>query len=122
MENPGHGLIDAVPAFYYFFDVMHAEGRNTRALPQLQCKELLRQLRSFRDPLRSPREAMLRLARGQPSFERGNLARTRVHWVEPHLAGQVAFTGWTRNGQLRHPRFQGLRPDEDPAEVRRETV
>jgi bifunctional non-homologous end joining protein LigD len=32
----------------------------------------------------------------------------------------VAFTEWTRDGNLRHPTFQGLREDKDPREVRRE--
>ncbi len=44
----------------------------------------------------------------------------RVHWVEQRLVGQVAFTGWTACGQLRHPRFRGLRRDKDPSEVVRE--
>jgi hypothetical protein len=26
-----------------------------------------------------------------------------VHWVRSQLVGQVAFTEWTRDGQLRHP-------------------
>ncbi len=43
-----------------------------------------------------------------------------MHWVEPELVGQVAFSEWTTAGQLRHPRFQGLRRDKDPATVVRE--
>jgi hypothetical protein len=34
--------------------------------------------------------------------------------------GQRAFTEWTDAGELRHPRFQGLRDDKDPREVVRE--
>jgi bifunctional non-homologous end joining protein LigD len=60
------------------------------------------------------------LERQQPPFDRGALPRTGVHWVEPRLVGQVAFSEWTRAGQLRHPRFQGLRRDKDPASVTRE--
>ncbi|MGH2737968.1 MAG: non-homologous end-joining DNA ligase, partial [Actinomycetota bacterium] len=30
------------------------------------------------------------------------------------------FAEWTRDGRLRHPRFQGLRRDKDPREVVRE--
>jgi bifunctional non-homologous end joining protein LigD len=44
----------------------------------------------------------------------------RVHWVQPELVGEVAFSEWTADGRLRHPSFQGLRPDKAPAEVRRE--
>ncbi len=41
-------------------------------------------------------------------------------WVEPELVCEVAFTGWTDDGRLRHPSFQGLREDKDPLEVVRE--
>ena len=56
-----------------------------------------------------------------PPFEpvRG-LPRSHVHWVEPRLVAQVGFSEWTADGELRHPRFQGLRRDKDPAEVMRE--
>jgi bifunctional non-homologous end joining protein LigD len=55
-----------------------------------------------------------------PPFAGGPLPRSGVHWVEPELVGQVAFSEWTTAGQLRHPRFQGLRRDKDPATVVRE--
>ena len=48
------------------------------------------------------------------------LPRSRVHWVEPRLVAQVGFSEWTTDGELRHPRFQGLRRDKDPADVVRE--
>lgn len=43
-----------------------------------------------------------------------------VHWVKPDLVAQIGFSEWTAAGQLRHPRFEGLRQDKDPAEVVRE--
>jgi DNA ligase D-like protein (predicted ligase) len=59
--------------------------------------------------------------RPDPAFEpvRG-LPRSGVHWVQPRLVAQVGFSEWTADGELRHPRFQGLRRDKDPAEVVRE--
>jgi bifunctional non-homologous end joining protein LigD len=57
----------------------------------------------------------------EPPFDRGTLPRAGVHWVEPRLVGQVAFSEWTNAGQLRHPRFEGLRRDKDPTTVVRET-
>jgi DNA ligase D-like protein (predicted ligase) len=60
------------------------------------------------------------LERGQPAFSRGRLPKSGVHWVEPELVGQVGFSEWTTAGELRHPRYQGLRRDKDPASVTRE--
>ena len=50
----------------------------------------------------------------------GGPPRRGVHWVEPKLVAQVGFTEWTEAGQLRHPRYLGLRDDKDPAAVVRE--
>jgi DNA ligase D-like protein (predicted ligase) len=50
-----------------------------------------------------------------------NPGRAELHWVEPRLVAQVAFTEWTSDGKLRHPSYLGLRRDKDPREVRRET-
>jgi bifunctional non-homologous end joining protein LigD len=60
------------------------------------------------------------LERDQPPFARGPLPKSRVHWVKPDLVGQVGFSEWTTAGELRHPRYQGLRRDKDPASVTRE--
>jgi bifunctional non-homologous end joining protein LigD len=60
-----------------------------------------------------------KLERTSPPFDRpptGRAARG-VHWVEPTLVAEVAFSGWTDDGILRHPRFEGLREDKPPAEV-----
>ena len=43
-----------------------------------------------------------------------------AHWVEPVLVAEIAFTEWTRDGMLRHPRFLGLRQDKNPTDVVRE--
>lgn len=50
-----------------------------------------------------------------PSKERGS----SVRWVQPQLVAQVEFTGWTADGVLRHPSFQGLREDKPAASVTR---
>jgi len=71
--------------------------------------------------LKSLHAALAGLERGRPPFDRGRLPRTRVHWVEPRLVCEVGFSEWTNDGQLRHPRFQGLRDDKAPAEVMRES-
>ena len=61
------------------------------------------------------------MERDQSPFDDGDLPGPGVHWTEPRLVAQVALAEWTRAGQLRHPVFQGLRRDKDPADVVRET-
>jgi bifunctional non-homologous end joining protein LigD len=42
-------------------------------------------------------------------------------WVKPAAVVEVAFTEWTRDNNLRHAAFAGLREDKSAREVRRET-
>ena len=78
----------------------------------------------FTNPvLRSLHDRLAAIERPAPAFQAGPLPRSEsgVHWVEPQLVGEVGFSEWTTAGELRHPRFQGLRDDKDPREVVRET-
>jgi bifunctional non-homologous end joining protein LigD len=215
--RPSEALLASVPAYFYLFDVLYAGHQDTRPLPLLERKQILRRVLSFDDPLRftehrdtdgeafyreacrlgwegliakradSPYRAgrtkdwlkfkcitgqefviggftdpqrsrigfgalllgyydasgrlvyagkvgtgfdnqtlrrlhdrLAGIERPTTAFAVGKLPRSRVHWVEPRLVGQVAFTEWTDAGELRHPRFQGLRDDKDPRDVVRE--
>jgi bifunctional non-homologous end joining protein LigD len=60
------------------------------------------------------------LERDDPPFDEVHPIPRGTHWVEPDLVGQIAFTEWTRDGRLRHPRFLGLRTDKPAREVVRE--
>ena len=40
-----------------------------------------------------------------------------ANWVEPNVVVEVEFTEWTRDGQLRHPSFKGVREDKTANEV-----
>jgi ATP-dependent DNA ligase len=55
-----------------------------------------------------------------PPFSVGRLPSAGVHWVRPQLVAQIGFSEWTGDGQLRHPRFLGLRRDKRPRQVVRE--
>ncbi|HWF83156.1 MAG TPA: non-homologous end-joining DNA ligase [Streptosporangiaceae bacterium] len=57
---------------------------------------------------------------GTSPFDAGPQPRSSVHWVKPELVAQIGFSEWTTAGQLRHPRYEGLRQDKDPASVVRE--
>ncbi len=41
-------------------------------------------------------------------------------WARPELVANISFTEWTKDAKLRHPVFQGLRPDKSASEVVRE--
>ena len=43
-----------------------------------------------------------------------------TRWVRPELVAQIAFSEWTRDGRLRHPRYLGLRDDKPSRDVVRE--
>jgi DNA ligase D-like protein (predicted ligase) len=218
VASPSQRLLDDFPVYYYVFDVLYADGRDTRELPLTERKRLLAGLVDFRDPLRFTedragdgaafwRQACLdgweglvakradapylagrnrnwlkfkcenaqefviggytdpqrsrvgfgalllgyydpdgalvyagkvgtgfdnrmltnlhgmlaRMERDSAPFTKGHLPSPRgVHWVTPRLVGEVGFSEWTDDGELRHPRFQGLRDDKDPREVVRE--
>ena len=64
--------------------------------------------------------AMSGLEQPRPPFERGALPRAGVHWIRPELVGEVGFSEWTSAGQLRHPRYLGLRRDKEARAVVRE--
>lgn len=61
----------------------------------------LRLLRRTLDPLLTPTSPFVDAPR-----ERGQ------NFVRPEVVCQVGFGEWTSDGRLRHPRYQGLRPDK----------
>ena len=71
--------------------------------------------------LRDLTKRMSAIERKLPLVKGIGLPRKNVHWVEPQLVAQIAFSEWTEDGKLRHPRFLGLREDKSPHEVVRES-
>jgi bifunctional non-homologous end joining protein LigD len=65
-------------------------------------------------------KALSVLERKTPAATGIGLPRKNVHWVEPKLVAQIAFSEWTDDYKLRHPRFLGLREDKNPRDVVRE--
>jgi bifunctional non-homologous end joining protein LigD len=65
-------------------------------------------------------EQMRKLERSDPPFVDVHPIPKGTRWIEPRLVGQFAFSEWTRDGRLRHPRYLGLRDDKPPKQVVRE--
>jgi bifunctional non-homologous end joining protein LigD len=64
---------------------------------------------------------LARLKQARSPFADGRAIPERdVTWVKPSLVAEVAFTEWTRDGKLRHPRYLGLRSDKPARQVVRE--
>jgi bifunctional non-homologous end joining protein LigD len=73
------------------------------------------------ETLRSLHTRLSRSEQAKPPVTHGLVREPGAHWVRPKLVAQVAFSEWTRDGKLRHPRYVGLRTDKRPADVVRET-
>ena len=71
--------------------------------------------------LQSLHERLSPIEQDAPPFTRGLVRENGARWVRPELVAQIGFTEWTRDGKLRHPRYQGLRIDKNPGDVVRET-
>lgn len=65
-------------------------------------------------------ERLLKSERKSSPFEHEPKPNAPVHWVRPELVCEMSFTEWTQDGSMRHPQFEGLRPDKKPTEVHRE--
>ena len=69
------------------------------------------------------RAQLAKLERPTPPFDvglpKGYKLRDAI-WTAPRLVCEVAFMEWTGHDHIRHPSFQGMRPDKDPREVVRE--
>ena len=218
VAHPGPDLLRKFPVYFYLFDVLYADGLDTRAMPLTERKELLASSLAFQDPLRlaehrerdgeafweqacrdgwegliakradAPyqgghsrdwlkfkcenaqefvvggftdpqpsrvglgalllgyydpdgslvyagkvgtgfdtqtlrdlRATLGGLEQDHSPFSRGRAPRPRgTHWATPRLVAQVAVTEWTDDGQLRHPRYKGLRDDKEPRAVVRD--
>jgi bifunctional non-homologous end joining protein LigD len=71
-----------------------------------------------------PRCPFVNLPTGKTSHWGEGITRKEMEtlrWVRPQLVAEVAFTEWTRDGNLRHAAFAGLREDKPANQVHRET-
>jgi bifunctional non-homologous end joining protein LigD len=69
------------------------------------------------EDLRRIHERLQPLIQKECPFRVEPRTKTPATWVRPELVCEVAFSGWTGDGQLRHPVFLRLREDKAPREV-----
>jgi bifunctional non-homologous end joining protein LigD len=70
--------------------------------------------------LKSLYEKMRPLQTGKKPFDQKVKHERETTWLTPKLVGEVKFTEWTSEGEMRHPVFLGLRTDKDARDVVRE--
>jgi bifunctional non-homologous end joining protein LigD len=104
-EGRRRGTIGALLIGYYEAGQLVYAGRVGTGFTDASLADLLRRL----EPLR----------RETSPFTSGKPPRN-VRYVAPELVGEVEFTEWTADRQIRHPSFKGLRTDKPAPEVVRE--
>jgi len=72
------------------------------------------------DRLKGIREKLEPLIRKECPFTVRPETNASVTWVKPELVCEVALSGWTEDGVMRHPVFLRLREDKVAREVARE--
>jgi bifunctional non-homologous end joining protein LigD len=70
--------------------------------------------------LKSVYEKMRSLQIGTKPFDQKVKYENETTWLVPKLVGEVKFTEWTSDGEMRHPVFLGLRSDKKALDVIRE--
>jgi len=70
--------------------------------------------------LKEMREKLEKIESDTSPYDRGEPETKEVHFVSPKLVCEVAFSEWTEDDRLRHPRYKGLRRDKSPEDVHKE--
>jgi bifunctional non-homologous end joining protein LigD len=70
--------------------------------------------------LKSLYGAMQPLRTDEKPFDQKVKDENATTWLIPKLVGEVKFTEWTSEGEIRHPAFLGLRTDKGASGVIRE--
>lgn len=65
-------------------------------------------------------DKMKPMIRHEKPFDQKVPEENATTWIKPKLVCEVKFTEWTRDGQMRHPAFVGLRDDKRAEDVIRE--
>jgi bifunctional non-homologous end joining protein LigD len=117
--KPADEGFDSILVGYYDARRLYYAGKVRAGFTPHSRAELMRRLK----PLASRRCPFVNL----PSIRAGHWGEgvsaeemTVLRWVKPVVVVEVAFTEWTRDGNLRHASFVACRDDKAAREVRRE--
>ncbi|MGH7196751.1 MAG: DNA ligase D [Candidatus Saccharimonadales bacterium] len=72
------------------------------------------------DQRRLLRDKLAKRERKQSPFKVEPKPNAPVHWVKPELVCEMSFSEWTKEGYMRQPQFEGLRPDKNAKDIHRE--
>lgn len=72
--------------------------------------------------LKDLRQKLEKIKRDSSPYDQGEPETKAVHFVSPEMVCEIAFTEWTKDDRLRHPRFKGLRRDKSPEDVHKEEL
>lgn len=70
--------------------------------------------------LRDLRGKLKQIERRTSPYDQDESVEEQVHYVSPEMVCEVAFSEWTADDHLRHPRYKGLRRDKSPEDVHKE--
>ncbi|HEY4745276.1 MAG TPA: hypothetical protein VIH45_11500, partial [Desulfuromonadaceae bacterium] len=73
------------------------------------------------EELKSIHERLRPLVQRECPFNAEPEVNAPATWVRPELVCEVAFSGWTEEGVMRHPVFLRMREDKAPHDVEKET-
>lgn len=117
--KPADAGFDSVLVGYYDQRKLHYAGKVRAGFTPHARVDLFRRLA----PLQSSKCSFVNLPSSRSShWGEGITAEemTQLRWVKPAVVVEVAFTEWTRDGNLRHASFVGVRDDKPAKDVRRE--
>jgi DNA ligase D-like protein (predicted ligase) len=117
---PSHlGVDSLVVGFYRGKDLIYA-ARVRAGLVPASRREVFERIKPLETP-KCPFANLPELTAGR--WGQGLTAEKikKCVWVRPEVVAQIQFLEWTGSNHLRHTKFVGLRDDQDPSKVVRET-
>jgi bifunctional non-homologous end joining protein LigD len=118
--KPAGATFDSLLVGYYDGDALRFAGKVRAGLTPDTRASLFRTL----EPLKTAKCPFVNLPTAKSSHWGEGITTEEMEklcWARPMLVVEVSFVEWTRDGNLRHASFVGVRTDKKAGEVKRET-